>query len=341
MQPPISIASGVTTAPFLVNPDGWVIIEAGNTSVTVQYTVATATDVASGAAVYNTVGTFTGFTAIRADEELAEVWVKLTTFGGSATYHVEGQLSRDDRLTLRGYKRTSMNGLNPTYALDSSGNVTGLMGPSGGIIPIIVNSTFANLATAFPAGSNSGRICRITDMNNALFESNGTRWKPINSLALIGSLDTDTSMSGTAETIMYQRSLPASILQNGDRLRVYFTASKSGVSETATYALRLGTSGTIADPVIQTFAALATTQISTGVLQEFKRLSATTIRKLGAGNSATSFAAGGVVTALATPVAVSSMDSNPMFLSLTIVSNAAAETITVNDFIVELLSSVS
>ena len=149
MQPPISIASGVTTAPFLVNPDGWVIIEAGNTSVTVQYTVATTTDVASGAAVYNTVGTFTGFTAIRADEELAEVWVKLTTSGGSATYHVEGQLSRDDRLTLRGYKRTSMNGLNPTYQLDPQGNVTGLVGPDGNQTTIIEPSK-SSIAAKLP-----------------------------------------------------------------------------------------------------------------------------------------------------------------------------------------------
>lgn len=226
-------------------------------------------------------------------------------------------------------------------ATDSAGNTVGIVDLSGLILPIIVNSTFANLASRFPAINNSGRICRITDMNNALFESNGARYKPINAVALIGSLDTEASMTGATETIMFQKSLPAGVLQNNDRLRVYYTGSKNGVAETATYTLRLGTAGTIADPIIQTFSALATTQISTGVMQEFKRLTATTIRKLGAGSSATSFTAGGSTAAIATPVSVSNMDSNNMVLTLTMTSSAAVETVTVNDFSVEMLASQS
>jgi len=133
MQPAITLASGSTTDPFFVQPDGWVIIEAGSASATLQYTTGTPADISNGTATWVTAGTYTGFTAIRADEELADTWVKLTAASGSITYHVEGELSKTDRLTIRGYKKTSINSVAPSYALDSSGNVTGLVGPGGGV----------------------------------------------------------------------------------------------------------------------------------------------------------------------------------------------------------------
>ena len=136
MQPAITLASGSTTDPFFVQPDGWVIIEAGSASATLQYTTGTPADITNGAATWITAGTYTGFTAIRADEELSDTWVKLTAASGSITYHVEGELSKQDRLTIRGYKKSGINNFGATYATDSSGNVTGLVGPTGGVIPI-------------------------------------------------------------------------------------------------------------------------------------------------------------------------------------------------------------
>lgn len=131
MQPAITLASGSTTDPFFVQPDGWVIIEAGSASATLQYTTGTPADITNGTATWVTAGSYTGFTAIRADEELADTWVKLTAASGSITYHVEGELSKTDRLTIRGYKKTSINSVAPSYSLDSSGNVTGLVAPGG------------------------------------------------------------------------------------------------------------------------------------------------------------------------------------------------------------------
>lgn len=136
MRQSITLASGSTTEPFLVDPDGWVVIEAGSTSVTFEYTIGTPADIAAGSATWLTLGALTGFTAVRSDEELADTYVKLTASGGSITYHVEGVLSKADRLTLRGYKRLGINNFGATYALDSSGNVTGLVGPDGGLVSL-------------------------------------------------------------------------------------------------------------------------------------------------------------------------------------------------------------
>jgi len=143
MQAPITLTSGSTTDPFLVNPDGWVLIEAGSSTVTLQYTTGTTTDIAAGTATWITAGSYTGFTAVRADEELADTWVKLTASGGSATYHVEGELSKADRLTVRGYKKSGINNFGATYSTDTSGNVTGLVGPGGGVIGFAQNAQVA------------------------------------------------------------------------------------------------------------------------------------------------------------------------------------------------------
>jgi hypothetical protein len=109
MQTPITLASGATTDPFSVNPDGWVIIEAGAATVTLQYSTGTAADITSGVATWSSGGTFTGFSAVRVGEELSTAWVKLTASGGAITYHVEGELSQADRLTIRPYTKSVLN----------------------------------------------------------------------------------------------------------------------------------------------------------------------------------------------------------------------------------------
>ena len=159
MQAPITLASGSTTDPFLVNPDGWVLIEAGSSTVTLQYTTGTTTDIAAGTAAWVTAGSYTGFTAVRADEELADTWVKLTASGGSATYHVEGELSKADRLTVRGYKKSGINNFGATYSTDASGNVTGLVGPGGGVIPVNgLRTTPVRVATFGDSTANAGGL---------------------------------------------------------------------------------------------------------------------------------------------------------------------------------------
>ena len=202
----------------------------------------------------------------------------------------------------------------------------------------IITVTWANLPAA---ASFQGRICRVSDLNNALFESNGTRWKPVNGRALIGSTDASATMSGTTETVLFSKALPAGLVKDNDRLIVNYTMGKSGTSESATMAMRLGTAGTIADTAIQgPVAGLTTTSVAAGVVVQFKRVTATSTRKLGQGTQLNPMVGAGTVV-VTSPVTVSSMDSNALFLSFTNVMSAAVETFTLYDFTLELVSSAA
>lgn len=223
------------------------------------------------------------------------------------------------------------------YATDP---LTGVISfTAGGITTYPVqNFTFATLPAA---ASYQGMQSRVTDLNNALFESNGTRWKPVNNIAVIGSLDTDFAMSGVTETVAFQKLLPAGLLKNGDRLRLRCTLGKSSTVETTTFALRLGPAGTIADALLHNaFSIMATTTVSFGLFDDFRRLSATTLRKLGNGSQGTQYA-GGATAATTAPVTVSNMDSTALYLSATLMQSSTAETATMYDMTLELVSSAS
>lgn len=197
--------------------------------------------------------------------------------------------------------------------------------------------TFANLPTA---SSNQGRVCRVTDLNNALFESNGTRWKPVNGRAVIATLDSDwTGIAGTSEQIAFQKLIPANVIKNGDTLLIYGGYGKSGTSETTTIQIRLGTSGTTADTSILLTAPLSTTNISYGMPLEFTRVSATSIERSLSGATQNPF--GTTTSALATPVAVSSMDANTLYITVTMTQSSTVETPTARRIRIELVSSTT
>lgn len=201
----------------------------------------------------------------------------------------------------------------------------------------VADMTFSAMLALSPAAFQ-GRVVRVTDLGRALFESNGTRWKPVNGRAVIGSIDTDATMTGTAETIMFQRLLPAGLLKNGDTLSLTYTIGKSGTAETTTVTLRLGASGTVADALLSGFGPLTASNISAGLLTEYTRVNATSVQKLGSG--ANNNAYGGPSTAaLHAPVAVANMDTTPLYLSLTMAQSAAVETATLRRLRLELISS--
>jgi len=221
----------------------------------------------------------------------------------------------------------------------STNSVNGVISfAAGGVTTYPVqNFTFSTLPAA---ASYQGMQCRVTDLNNALFESNGIRWKPVNNCAVIATLDTEFSMSGVTETIAFQKLLPAGLIRNGDRLRMRGTFGKSGTAETTTITIRVGAAGTVADTSLQSFALMATTTVSYGLLNDFKRLSATTLRKLGNGSQGTPYG-GGSTAATVLPVTVSNLDSIAQFLSVNLQQSSTAETATMYDFTLELVSSAS
>jgi hypothetical protein len=219
------------------------------------------------------------------------------------------------------------------YITDAYGSAVVL--PNGTFQYFIANSNFSALP---PAINYAGRIFRITDLGNALFESNGTRWKPVNSISKIASLDTAFGMSGTTETIAFQKAIPAGALQNGDRLRLLVSLGKSGTSETMTYNLRMGTLGTISDTLVQGFTVLQTTSVSAGFISEFRRNSATQLQKLGNGSQTSSFNSTSTAS-VPPPVTISSLDASQIFITVTSTMSSTVETGTIYDVSLELLSS--
>lgn len=228
--------------------------------------------------------------------------------------------------------------------LYANGSPVSGAGPDGGItlgnttFYPIADMTFASMLALSPA-TYQGRVVRVTDVNRALFESNGTRWKPVNGRAVIGTLDTDwTGVTGTAEQIAYQRTIPAGLIRNGDALLITGGFGKSGTSETTTIQLRLGAAGTTADTSILTTSPLATTNITHGMYLEFRRQSATSIQRGMNGATQNPFGASASARGSATTLA-SSLDSVNQTLTLTMTQSSTAEVPSAWGFRVELISS--
>lgn len=198
------------------------------------------------------------------------------------------------------------------------------------------------------ASTHAGQIIRITDVSagqsgnggGALFISNGTRWKPLFDVTIDAI---DTANVGAANQTEQQLApnhvlLPAGLIADTDRIFVDLTASKNGTGDSCVLRLRFGPTGTTADPVLVVLSSMAGASQSFGTILEFKRISATSIQKLGNGDAATSYM-GASTTAFPAPVAVSNMDSNGMYLSITAQMTGGTEIPTLQDMMMKLRAS--
>lgn len=226
----------------------------------------------------------------------------------------------------------------PTYALDANGNVTGLVGP-GGTIPMTLGPYAFN---ALPSASSySGWVVKVSNVGGSAgsyWVSNGTRWMPLNGQTMVYLLPARATMSGVTEIVLGSALLPLGLMQNTDRVDLRVTVSKSATSETATLKLRIGTAGTIADTLITSSGTLAGATISLGVVLSYRRESATSLQKLGNGNSFTNGWSGSASTAYPGPNTISSMDSSPIYLSITSQMSSTVEVAALEDFEVTLRS---
>lgn len=170
--------------------------------------------------------------------------------------------------------------------------------------------------------------------------SNGVRWKPIGE-ALLDAIDTPNSaVANTTEQQLNPNHvvIPAGLILDYDRLLINLSFGKAGTTDSSTLRLRFGPLGTTADPVIATITALAGTAQSYGADVAFKRMSATTLQKLGNADPSASFINTSNA-AFPAVIAVSSMDSNAMYLSLTSQMTGGTEVATVQDYTLKLLAA--
>lgn len=207
------------------------------------------------------------------------------------------------------------------------------------------NTIPSYLWAARPSASQfNGAIIRITDVGGGnptggggnYFFSNGTRWKPLNGSIILDAVDTaNSSIANTAEQNLNPTHdpIPAGVLGDFDRLRLRMSWSKVGTVGNTTIRVRYGPLGTTADPLLVGITDLSGTSISGGYFIDFKRASATTLQKLGNGNTVQSYTGASAV-AYPAPVVVSSMDANIMFLSISS-QNDASEIVTLQDYTLE------
>lgn len=198
-------------------------------------------------------------------------------------------------------------------------------------------STWANI----PAAGSAGRMQFVSNAGTkgSVWMDDGTRWKPLNGSAVLATLDAASSNIANTETIVLQTLIPAGMLKPGDRLRVYGVMARSGTTDTGSFRLRLGTAGTIADTQIFSTGVISGTQRSWSGVYETRLESNISVQPL---ISAALYGySGSTSSALPSPVTVSSAASNNLYLSVSVLSAGATDTVQMLDSQIELHSSAN
>lgn len=218
-----------------------------------------------------------------------------------------------------------------TYPLASVVTLTGSQTVTNKTLtaPIITSTAWASV----PAPGNAGKLVRVSDFGTkgALLMDDGTRWKPVNGCTVLATLDAASSAIPNTETIVFQYLMPANILQSADHLRLFSTMTKSGATDTGALRVHLGTAGTTADATIAASTVLAAANLVGGFFWDFRLSGATTIQQLAA-NSAAS--AGYTVVgngAFQAPTTISSAVTNALYVSVTVASSGATNTVILQD----------
>lgn len=185
--------------------------------------------------------------------------------------------------------------------------------------------TWANrpLATAVKAGT----IIRVSDMAAGVyFVSDGVRWRPLNGYAALATLDADSAAIPDAETIVFQKLIPAGMWQVNDLLRVTGYVAKSGTTDTMMHRIRIGTAGTTADAQISSVTVLSAGQRSSGITIDVRLASVTSAVKLGGAGAGTG-SPGGSSVAHASGVTIPDASADGLYVSSSIQSSSTNDTV--------------
>jgi hypothetical protein len=224
---------------------------------------------------------------------------------------------------------------------EGDANLTGLADGSnwdtGGVkVPGVA---YASLPAA--AAGNAGKILRVTDIGpsgaGSLWISTGSRWVPLNGSVGLARAARQTGI-GTGETLAMQALVPVGVLKVDDVLRLFFSLTKSGTTDQCTHRLRIGTAGTTADTQIWTGNILAAANQSGGFISEVSIISATSVQRMGQGALTTGSYSIASNTAAPAAVAISSADSNPLYVSLFLLSTGATNTVAITSGQIQLIT---
>lgn len=194
-------------------------------------------------------------------------------------------------------------------------------------------STWANI----PAAGSAGRMQFVSNAGTkgSMWLDDGTRWKPINGQCLLASLDTTSASIGSTETIVFQYQLPANLWQTSDIIRVQYLMEKTGVTDTGIAGVRIGTAGTSSDTAIVSTTALSAASRTGLLFLDIRLESATSALQVsspsGYGTTSTFYSA----------ITISSASANPLYVSLSIRSGGATDTVTCKSGLIQLISKAN
>ena len=199
-------------------------------------------------------------------------------------------------------------------------------------------STYASLPAAAGCG---GQLRRVSDIGpsgyGSLWCCTGARWSPLNGRCNL-AMATPLSGIATSETIVLQALIPAGVLKAKDMIRLWFSLNKSGTTDSCTHRVRVGTAGTTADTQLWSGNVLGAGNQSGGWITELGLVSATSIQRNGQGGLTVGSYSVASNTAAAAAVAISSADSNALYVSLSILSSGATDTVSLRAGQIELIT---
>jgi len=189
-------------------------------------------------------------------------------------------------------------------------------------------------------GSTVGQSKLITDIGGAagtLVRWDGTYWRVTAPTYIVYDLTLQTGPSNTTENIIKTAVLPIGILRLGRSFRIQCLFAKNGVATAATTNLRLGTLGTIVDPLLFTSALFVASNRTFAVGPFFAVTSATQVRMLGRSDGIAGFTGG--LSATPTPVntTIEDIDVNALSLTASTQTGSGANLGQVAHLLVEML----
>lgn len=204
--------------------------------------------------------------------------------------------------------------------------VTAAVGGSGSSQSQFNSVAFASLPSA---ASSTGLIYSVSDINNSLWRSDGTIWKPIGGVAVLASSAAAVSCGAdTTEDTLATITVPANCMGPNGALRIWPTFTHTNSSNTKTLRVRFsGASGT------QYFVLGDTTSATTNIVVMICNRNSTSSQ-----TSMHSAVSAGVSTGSSAALVTSSVDTTAATTVLiTGQKDTSGETLTLQRYTVELI----
>lgn len=190
---------------------------------------------------------------------------------------------------------TTANGVDQYFVTGDRNPVTGGIELSAGSVEIpTIGSSYTWLGKP-SASLMSGKTVRITDLNNTLWISDGTVWRPLNGRAVIafgsGSMATPLAtvaaapgkltLPAGANVISGSVLIPANLLAAGFSVEASVKLRKTGTGGTWAAAARIGTANAIGDSALVNTSGPATTLNDVWLLGQCSTISSSVMLSTG------------------------------------------------------------